>query len=132
VNIALVTIPGTGTRFFNNILSWHYPKTAFEDDGLTTGHVNGDLLERLAGIKPFVVTTWRPYGSISETLRRRDFNPMSHLPMHWKAWERLVEEFNPAIVTIEPTFRGQTREQRLADLGRRLGITLETDWTPVR
>ncbi len=127
-----MTIPGTGTRFFDGLLSKHYKKTSFEDDGLTTGHVNDDLLDRLKGIKPFIVTTWRPYADIEGTLKRREFEPMERLPMHWEAWKRLVVDFAPFVVTVEPVYRGIPREQWLERLGERLGVALETDWVPVR
>ena len=132
MNIALVTIPGTGTRFFDNLLKSHYPKTSFEDDGLTTGHVNEDLLTRLKKIRPFIVTTWRPYEKIEDTLIRREFEPMERLPMHWKAWKHLMIRFGPFVVTIEPSYQGVSRETLLKHLGRKLGIELETDWAPVR
>jgi hypothetical protein len=132
MNLCLATVPGTGTRFFNELLSQYFPKTSFEDGGLTTLHVNDDLLERIEKVNPFIVTTWRPYEHIEKTLKNRDFSPMERLPKHWDAWKRLVIRFAPEVVTIEKDFLGIPREDCLERLGEKLGVDLETDWVPVR
>ncbi len=75
-----------------------------------------------------LVTTWRGLDKVKRSFAKHgdvDFDD------YFPAWERLVSEYDPTIVTVEPEYKGVTRDQRLEALGDKLGLTLETDWVPV-
>lgn len=136
-SVVLLTVPRTGTGFFSKLLRPHFTPIGMTDTGnvkrgLVVSHVSMDGLELLANARgnSLVVTTWREWGKVRNSFRRHG-DSFELFQMHFTAWVALVLGFNPIVLTVEPEYEGVSREDRLASLGEKLGINLQTDWEPV-
>ena len=137
-SVFLLTIPRTGTTFFQHLLGRYIGqcgtsqcKAGVAPGGVSAMHITDSgfqYVDDAVSNGVHLVTTWRELDKVKRSFAKHgdvDFDD------YFPAWERLVSEYDPTIVTVEPEYKGVTRDQRLEALGDKLGLTLETDWVPV-
>lgn len=107
----LVTVPHTGTRFFQQLI------------GCKALHVSPAALEQARAHDGVLITTIRDWDDVQESWKRRGRDQSFPEALMW--WAELLT-FNPVIVSIDCQ-----REERLARLSEALGMDLKTDWMPV-
>lgn len=129
--VFLLTVPCTGTLFFRDLLLEHYRTSSMgevmAEGGACITHISADALKHAALQWVPIVTTWRPPERVVASWEKRGWD-LELLKAHQQAWERLVDEFDPLVVTVEKKYKSKTRNKLLTALGDKLGVELKTDW----
>lgn len=131
MRIVLMTVPHTGTKFFTALLEHHFPRVGPKDlikgvHGFHPMHVSRPNIELLTEIRsPTVITTVRDREKVKRSWLARG-KKLDTLEQAWREHDDLIRLWAPIVVSVD-----NDRERRLKDLGKRLGVTFETDWTPV-
>lgn len=135
MNLLLVTIPHTGTRFFIDLLEPVLgPHTAMREKSeahplqahnFATCHVEyGALIdEYIALFNPVLVTTTRQMAAVRSSYVKRGRND-ERIWQHFKSWLEFMDKYGPLVVSVD----AQDRDERLRDLSRLIGHDLQTEW----
>lgn len=126
-----MTVPHTGTKFFTALLAQHFPQVGPKalikgESGFHPMHVSRSNIEVLSEIRnPTVITTIRDREKVRQSWEARG-KKRDTLEQAWREWEIMCRMWAPIVVSVD-----DDRERRLKELGKRLNVTFETDWTPV-
>ena len=137
-SVFLLTIPRTATIFFQDLLGPYIGwcgtgqcKAGVAPGGVSSMHITDSgfrCVDDAVSNGVHLLTTWRDPDKVKQSFAKHGDNDFE---VYFQAWERLVSEYDPLIVTVEPEYNGISRERRLKALGDKLGLTLETDWVPI-